>query len=79
VGNPGRQKVGTVLDEEVFRKAKQCAAADGKTLSSFIEEALMDYMVRRETGQSAVDRMWGLFRLPPDALREVVEADVYES
>ncbi len=38
-----KKKIGTIIDEGVFRRAKRNAAEEGKTLSEYIQEALVAY------------------------------------
>ena len=39
-----KKKIGTVLEKEIFVKAKHRAIHDGKTLAEVIEEALTYYL-----------------------------------
>lgn len=43
-----RIKVGTILDERIFRQAKAAAARQGKSLARLIEEALEEHLAREE-------------------------------
>ncbi len=71
-----RKKIGTVLDESVVERAKVRAARDGKTLSALIEDALVRYLAE---GEDAVARSFGMLKLTPAELEEVLTLDYYDS
>jgi len=45
-----KKKIGTVIEEEILTKAKECAAREGKALADVIQEALDRYL--QESGSS---------------------------
>lgn len=43
-----RKKVGTILPEELLVKARLLAVKEGKRLNQLLEEALREYLAKRE-------------------------------
>lgn len=66
-----KTKVGTVLEEDLLRRARTLAAREGKRLSRVLEEALSEHLDReqRRPGGDVVGRTAGMLRAP----RRVVE------
>lgn len=62
-----KTKVGTVIDEELLRRAKVVAAANSMPLSKVLENALREYLDRRRGPrvESVVASTWGA--MPADA------------
>ncbi|MDH7513473.1 MAG: ribbon-helix-helix protein, CopG family [Clostridiales bacterium] len=52
-----KKKVGTIMDEKLLAFVKQRAAAEDRSLSGLIEEALTEYLGR---GLTAVDKLRAL-------------------
>jgi predicted transcriptional regulator len=67
-----RRKVGTVLDEEVLRAAKVLAARENRRLSEVIEEALREYLKRRELKKGVVRRSRGALSAPRELVQEIL-------
>ena len=76
-----RQKVGTVLDEELLKKAKVRASQEGKALNELFEAALQTYLSRHggTSGRRLVDESWGVFRVTPKELREALKGEILET
>jgi hypothetical protein len=72
-----RKKVSTIMEASLFRRAKLEAARQGRPLSAVIEEALEAHLAAtagpKRTGGSLVDASWGVFPLPPEVVREIME------
>jgi hypothetical protein len=76
-------KVGTQLDDEVFRRLKIAAAQEKRPVSEVIQAALCDYLYRkkRRLGQGSGLRRFldsPAFTLTDAQLRETMEADYYD-
>jgi len=69
-----KRKVGTVLDEEVFRAVKVLAARENRPLSEVIEEALRDYLRRKRLrgGPGRVRRTKGALPAPQELVRAIL-------
>lgn len=76
-----RQKVGTVLDEAILKRAKVRAAQEGKAFNELLEEALQAYLSRHigTSGRRLVEESWGVFRVTPRELREALKGELLET
>jgi hypothetical protein len=78
-----KRKIGTVIDEEIMRKAKRKAAEKGIALSDVIQEALEAYLSgSAENPQQRMDAFQRFcdhpMKLNPAQLKAVLEADAWE-
>ena len=79
-----KKKVGTVIDENLFLRAKQVAAARGYPLSSVIEEALRIYLEKdqktHKSGKHDISYSTkGAMKVAPSDLKAVMEEKgIYE-
>ncbi len=78
-----KQKIGTLIEEEIMRLAKRRAAEEGRPLSDLIQDALVQYL--SPTAASAKEREIAFhvfcerpFKLSPEQLRQVLEEDVWD-
>jgi len=69
-----KKKVGTVLDEELLRQAKVVAARDDVRLAQVIEDALRQYLQRKQT-PAQVARSRGVLRAPPELVHAIMEEE----
>ena len=69
-----KRKVGTVLDEEVLRAVKVLAARENRRLSEVIEEALREYLKRKQLRGKVgvVRRSQGALPAPSELVREIL-------
>lgn len=76
-----RQKVGTVLDEDILKRAKVRAAQEGKAFSELLETALQAYLSRqgRTSGRRLVDESWGVFRVTRKELKDALKGEILET
>lgn len=75
-----RKKIGTVLDEELFLKAKQLALMQKRSFSQLLEDALKSYLSNFERKKGVVDATRGSMNLPPEMLKAVLEEEgVFEA
>ena len=72
-----KKKVGTLIEEHVFREAKVAAAADGIPLSAFLQTALQKYLADRQRGRGASVVKSSRGAIPADAtlVRRVLEEE----
>lgn len=66
-----KKKIGTVLDEELVRRAKIAAAREGVPLSQLLEKALVAYL--RAGKRDIVAETWGAMHVSPSVFKEVME------
>lgn len=76
-----RRKVGTIVDEELLKRAKVRAAQEGKAFSELLGTALETYLSRRAgaSGERLVDEGWGAFRITRRELRQALKGDLLET
>ncbi len=76
-------KIGTQLEDEVYRDLKVAAAQEHRPLSSVIQAAVCDYLNRkkRKSGHRSGLRRFldsPAFKLSPEQFRNTMEADFYD-
>jgi hypothetical protein len=72
-----KKKIGTVLNEDLLRRARSIAATEGKRLNQVIEEALSEYLLRkfpRVTGGVAA-RTAGCLALPKSRVERILRQE----
>jgi hypothetical protein len=73
-----KRKIGTVLDEGLYRRTRLLAAAKGKQISQILSEALTQYLESHDTsiprGSIAADT-FGALSLAPEQVRTIVEEE----
>lgn len=72
-----KKKVGTVIDEELLRRAKVVAAAEGKPLREVLESALREYLDRGRGPRvaSVVASTWGIIHADPSLIQAIMEEE----
>ena len=72
-----KRKIGTVIDEDLLRRAKMVAAAEGMPLSKVLESALREYLSRRRGGRSGgvVGSTWGVMQADASLLQAIMEEE----
>ena len=78
-----KQKLGTVIEADVLRRAKRRGADEGRPLSELILDAVDRYLV---AGMPSADRREAAYRLfceqpmriSDEDFREILEADVWD-
>lgn len=78
-----KRKIGTQLEDEVYRDLKMAAAQERRPISEVIQVALTDYLnqKKRKSGQrSGLKRFLASpsFKLTEEQFRETMEADFYD-
>ncbi|GFP21671.1 hypothetical protein HKBW3S06_00898 [Candidatus Hakubella thermalkaliphila] len=76
-----RQKVGTVVDEELLIKAKIIAARERKKFSEVVEEALAEYIAKKEVtlrGTAAiVEETKGALKADSEVVLSVMQEEAF--
>ena len=70
-----KKKLGTALDEDVITELKVLAAKENKKLSHLIEEALRQYLKRKQG--RVVKKTEGALRASPRVVQAVLEEDEF--
>lgn len=78
-----KQKVGTVLEQNVLRRAKRRAADERRPLSEVIQDALERYLFEGVPQPARRDAAYQLFcerpmRLAPEQMKAVLEHDSWD-
>ena len=72
-----RRKVGTVLDEALFRRARVESARQGRTISEVLAEALEGYLERqgRHGPSGVVADTWSVLSLERARVKKILAAE----
>ena len=70
-----KKKLGTALDEDVITELKVLAAKEDKKLSWLIEDALRQYLKRKQGG--VVRKTEGTLRASPQVVQAILEEDEF--
>ena len=72
-----KTKIGTVIDDELLRRAKVVAAANGMALSKVLENALREYLDRRRGPrvESVVASTWGVMQADAPLVQIIMEEE----
>lgn len=78
-----KQKIGTVLEEDILRRAKRRAADESRPLSDVIQDALERYLSQGVPQPARRDAAYQLFcerpmLLAPEQLKTVLEHDGWD-
>lgn len=79
-----KQKLGTIIEVDILRRAKRQAADEGRPLSELIQDALDRYLMIGVPAPNRREAAYRLFceqpmRITPEQLREVLQADAWDS
>lgn len=77
-----QKKIGTVLDENILKRAKQKAHEQHTTLNHLLEEALSEYLSRQTDSQqkaSLVEMSFGVISLPLKVVQKLAREEIYET
>jgi hypothetical protein len=79
-----KQKVGTLIEEEIMKLAKRRAAEQGRPLSDVIQDALVQYLSVGATDAKERDMACQLFcdrplKLKPEQFRQVLDEDMWDA
>jgi len=70
-----KKKLGTALDENVIKELKILAAKEDKKISWLIEDALRQYLKRKQAG--VVRKTGGSLKASPQVVQAVLEEDEF--
>ena len=72
-----KRKIGTVLEEDLLRRAKILAAEEGKPLQRILEEALQEHLESRATPKKTrvVASTWGIIKADTALVRSIMEEE----
>ena len=78
-----KQKVGTVIDADILRRAKRQAADEGRPLCELIQDAMDQYLAAKIPAPDGREVAYRQFceqpmRVSPEQLREILQADVWD-
>jgi hypothetical protein len=78
-----KQKVGTLIEEDVLRRAKRRAAGEGRPLSDLIQDALESYLTDRLVEPAKREAAYQLYcerpmKLSTEQFRSVLEEDAWD-
>ncbi len=78
-----KRKVGTLLEEDVLRKAKRRAVDEGRPLSDLIQDAIENYLSTRAVEPAKRDAAYQLFcdrpmKLTGAQFKAVLEEDAWD-
>jgi hypothetical protein len=78
-----KQKIGTLIEEDVMRLAKRRAAEEGRPLSDLIQDALVQYLSPGAASAKEREMAYHLFcerpfKLTPEQFRDLLEEDPWD-
>lgn len=78
-----KQKVGTLIEEDIMRRAKRRAADEGRPLSDLIQDALATYLSDRVVEPAQREAAYQLYcerpmKLTPSQFKTVLEEDAWD-
>jgi hypothetical protein len=78
-----KQKIGTLIEEEIMRLAKRKAAEEGRPLSDLIQDALVQYLSPGAASAKEREVAYHLFcerpfKLSPEQFRDLLEEDPWD-
>jgi hypothetical protein len=76
-----KKKIGTIMEEEILNRAKWMALKEGKKLNQLIEDALKNYILKRDAGgrdKSIVQATKGVFRVDKKIVDKILKEPFYE-
>ena len=78
-----KRKMGTLLEEDILRKARRRAADEGRSLSDFIQNAIENYLSSRVVEPAKREAAFRLFcghpmKLATAQFRAVLEEDAWD-
>ncbi len=77
-----KQKIGTLIEEDIMRLAKRRAAEEGRPLSDLIQDAIVRYHRKEAARPEERKKAYHLFcecpmKIPPEQLRHVLDEDSF--
>jgi len=77
-----KRKVGTLVEDDIFKLAKRRAAEEGRSLSDLIQDALVSYLDGRLPDPKEREKAYRIFceqpiRINQKQLKEIMEEDTW--
>jgi hypothetical protein len=77
-----KQKIGTLIEEDIMRLAKRRAAEEGRSLSNLIQDAIVRYLHKEAATPKERKMAYHLFcerpmKIPPEQFRHVLDEDMW--
>ena len=78
-----KQKIGTIIEENIMKLAKRRTAEEDRSLSDLIQDALVNYLNASATSSKEQDVAYHVFcerplKLVPEQFRQVLNEDVWD-
>lgn len=78
-----KQKIGTVIEADLLRRAKRQATDEGRALSALIQDAVDNYLSSDRSAPEQREAAYNLFceqpmRITAEQFREVLQADAWD-
>ncbi len=73
-----KQKIGTTLDAALYRKAKDLANRQHRSVNAVIEEALERFLAGHDSA-AVVAETHGTYDVSPELLEAVLNEDLYDA
>jgi hypothetical protein len=78
-----KRKIGTLLEEEVFKRVKHRAFEEGRPLNDVIQESIVHYLSDKLPDPQKRERAYQLFcerpmRLSKEQFNEIIEEDSWD-
>jgi hypothetical protein len=78
-----KQKIGTLIEEDIMRLAKRRAAEEGRPMSDLIQDALVQYLRKDAATPRERKTAYQLFcerpmKIPAKQLRHLLEEDMWD-
>ena len=79
-----KQKIGTVIESDILRRAKRRAADEARPLCDLIQDALDRYLMAGTPAPEQREAAYELFceqpmRITPEQFRKVLQADAWDT
>ncbi len=74
-----KRKVGTTLDEALYRQVKAIARRQGRSTNAVIEDALARFLASGASNASVVAETKGTYKVSTKALRAILQEDLYDA
>jgi hypothetical protein len=78
-----KQKIGTLIEEDIMKLAKRRAADEGRSLSDLIQDALVNYLNAGAASHKEREIAYHVFcerplKLVPEQFKQVLDEDMWD-
>jgi hypothetical protein len=74
-----KRKIGTLLEDDLYRRAKETARQQGRSVNALLTAALEQYLSGQTSGASTVAETKGIYKVSSKAVRLVLDEDLYDA